>query len=283
MKLNLEEGVVECGGRRRPLGTRLAASRSEGRAPATRPPKRRLSPFPGQGGFTLFEVQLSITLTALLMIALLIGLRVANRAWRAGEGRIRLVHSAAERNAFVVQQISSLVPYRLTSNDPNLPGTFTVLQANADCLRFISSYSSVYRGRTGLVLVEYGLVGTARGELELALRETPVADNDILYHKIVLKVASDPETGLPVINYQPFSLRATDLLLMTGLSNAQFEYLNLHPKKSKVPLWQDDWQSSDEAPYPSAIRLRWGRGAGAGEMLMPVRAKLEPPLTTPVQ
>ena len=234
-------------------------------------------------GFTLFEVLLSISLTGLLMIALLIGLRVANRAWRAGEARLRLVHAAAERNAFVVEQISSLVPYRVTSSDPSLPGSFTVLQANAGCLRFISSYSSVYRSRTGLVLVEYGIVEASRGDVELALRETPVTDSDILYHKLVVKVTTDRDTGLPVINYQPFSLRATDLLLMTGLSEAWFEYLDLHPKKSKVPIWRQDWQSSDEAPYPAAIRLHWQREGQAGEAIMPVRAKLEPPATTPLQ
>jgi hypothetical protein len=141
----------------------------------------------------------------------------------------------------------------------------------------------VYRSRTGLVLVEYGIVEASRGDVELALRETPVTDSDILYHKLVVKVTTDRDTGLPVINYQPFSLRATDLLLMTGLSEAWFEYLDLHPKKSKVPIWRQDWQSSDEAPYPAAIRLHWQREGQAGEAIMPVRAKLEPPATTPLQ
>ena len=226
-------------------------------------------------GFTLFEALLSITLTGFLMIALLIGLRVANRAWRTGEARLRLVHTAAERDAFIEQQISSLVPYRITSTDPNLPGTLTVLQASATCLRFISTYSSVYRSRTGLALVEYGIVDVSPGNVEVVLRETPVADNDILYHKIVLSVTSDPDTGLLVINYQPFSLKATDLRLMTGLTNAWFAYLDLHPKKGTV-AWRTDWHSGDEKAYPDAIRLRWERGNQSGEEVMPVRAKLTP-------
>ena len=72
---------------------------------------------------------LSLSLIGLLMLALLIGLRVASRAWRTGEARLRQVHAAAERNAFVVQQISSLVPYQVTRTDPDLPETFIVLQA----------------------------------------------------------------------------------------------------------------------------------------------------------
>ncbi len=229
-----------------------------------------------QRGFTLFEVLLSLTLTGFVMVTLLIGLRVANRAWRTGEARLRQVHTAAERNTFVVQQIASLVPYRVTTDDPHLPGTLTVLQASATCLRFVSSYSSVYRSRTGLVLVEYGIVGASRGNVEVALRETPVRDNDVLFHMLVRDVTNDPETGVPLINYQPFSLRAADLLLMKGLGDAWFEYLDLHPKKGAIPVWREDWKSSEEAPYPGAIRLRWELGDQRGEELIPVRAKLIP-------
>jgi hypothetical protein len=79
-----------------------------------------------------------------------------------------------------------------------------------------------------------------------------------------------------VINYQPFSLQATDLPLLTAIRAAWFEYLDLHPKKDTGPVWRLDWKSSEEAPYPEAIRLRWDRGGQAGEELIPVRATLIP-------
>jgi hypothetical protein len=235
---------------------------------------------PDQSGFTLFEVLLSITLTGFIMVALLIGMRVANRAWRTGEARLRQVHATAESNTFVVQQIASLVPYRVTTDDPHLPGTFTVLEALATCLRFVSTYSSVYRSRTGLVLVEYGIVEASPGNVEVALRETSVKDNDTLFHMLVRNVTNDPDTGVPLISYQPFSLRATDVLLMKGLGDAWFEYLDLHPRKGTVPIWRKDWKSSEEAPYPGAIRLRWELGDQTGEEVVPVHAKLIPLSTT---
>jgi hypothetical protein len=245
-----------------------------------RSPDHPITRSPDQMGFTLFEVLLSITLTGFVMVTLLIGLQVANRAWRTGEARLRQVHTAAESNTFAVQQIASLVPYRVTTNDPHLPGTFTVLEARGTCLRFVSTYSSVYRSHTGLVLVEYGIVEASPGNVEVALRETSARDNDVLFHMLVRNVTNDPQTGVPLINYQPFSLRATDLLLMKGLGDAWFEYLDLHPKKGAVPVWREDWKSSDEAPYPGAIRLRWKRGDQAGEEVVPVRAKLIPLSTT---
>jgi len=228
-------------------------------------------------GFTLFEVLLSLTLIGFLMVALLIGLRVASRAWRTGEARLRQAHAAAERNAFVVQQISSLVPYQVTSADLHLPGTFIVLQGSATCLRFVSSYSSAYRSRSGLVLAEYGIGEASPENVEVALRETPVGDSDVLFHRLVRNVTNDPETGAPSIDYQPFSLRATDLLLMTGLRAAWFEYLDLHPEKGGGPVWRENWKGREGAPYPEAIRLRWERGNQAGEEVIPVRAKPLPP------
>ena len=230
-------------------------------------------------GFTLFEVLLSISLIGFLMVALLVGLRVANRAWRTGEARLRQVHAEAERNAFVGEQISSLVPYHVTTTDPHMPGTFIVLQASSTCLRFVSSYSSVFRSRSGLVLAEYGIVEASSEYVEVALRETPVGDSDVLFHRLVRSVTNDPETGAPEIDYQPFSVRATDLPLMTGLRAAWFEYLELHPEKGTGPVWRQDWHSTEEAPYPEAIRLRWERGNQEGEEVIPVRAKFVPQST----
>jgi len=243
----------------------------------TRLPDHPITRSPDQAGFTLFEVLISMTLTGSLMVALLIGLRVANRSWRAGEARLRLVHATAERGSFIVEQISSMVPYRITLTDPRLPGTFTVLQANPACLRFVSTYSSVYRNTTGLVLVEYGIVPLLRGSVGVALRETPVGDNLVLCRKLIRSVTTDQDTGIPVINYQPFTLEESDLLLMVGLRAARFDYLDMHPQRGPGPIWRESWRSSDEAPYPEAVRLSWVDATQTGQVIMPIRAKPIPP------
>jgi len=66
---------------------------------------------------------------------------------------------------------------------------------------------------------------------------------------------------------------------MTGLRAAWFEYLELHPEKGTGPVWRQDWHSTEEAPYPEAIRLRWERGNQEGEEVIPVRAKFVPQST----
>jgi hypothetical protein len=285
MKAGSESGdrLIARSRERKPDRNRLIRRLGEGEPLFSRSPDHPITRSPDQTGFTLFEVLLSLTLIGFLMVALLVGLRVANRAWRTGEVRLRQVHAEAERNAFVVEQISSLVPYQVTSDDPNLPGTLIVLQGAATCLRFVSSYSSVYRARSGLVLVEYGIVEASPRTVEVALRETPVGDSAIIFHTLVQSVKNNPDTGATVINYQPFLVRPADLRLMTGLSAAWFEYLDLHPEKGTGagekgtdPIWRQHWMGTDEAPYPEAIRLRWERGNQAGEEVIPVRAKPVP-------
>ena len=240
--------------------------------PISGSPDHPIARSPDQTGFTLFEMLLSITLIGFLMVALLVGLRVASRAWRTGEAHLRQVHAEGERHAFVVEQISSLVPYQVTLSESELQGTFVILQASARCLRFVSSYSSGFRSRSGLILAEYGIVPVSPGNVEVALRETPVGDNEALLRRLIRSVTNDPETGVPRVDYQPFLLRGTDLPLMTGLGAAWFEYLE-QPKKGPGPVWRQDWKSTDEAPYPEAIRLRWRRGNQVEEELFPVLAK----------
>jgi hypothetical protein len=106
----------------------------------------------------------------------------------------------------------------------------------------------------------------------VVLRETPVGDNGVLLHSLVQSVGNDPDTMTAVIRYQPFSVRETDLPLMTGLEAAGFEYLQLHPKKDTGPVWLPDWKGTDKMPYPDAIRLRWVRGDQEEEEVFPVRA-----------
>jgi prepilin-type N-terminal cleavage/methylation domain-containing protein len=256
--------------------------RDRGKLASLNPESWVLNPAPS-AGFTLFEMLLSLTLIGLLMVALLIGLRVASRAWRTGEARLRQVHTEGERNAFIVRQISSLVPYKVTLDDPDAPGTFVILQASPKCLRFVSSYSSVFRSHSGLVLAEYGITETSARGAEVALRESLIRNNDALFHRVFLSLSSDPDTGEPVINYQPFVVRTTDVPLMTGLKDAWFEYLDLHPKKDTDPPWRPEWKGGDKKPYPDAIRLRWELGDQSGGEVFPVRAGfvMPPPVQPP--
>ena len=116
------------------------------------------------------------------------------------------------------------------------------------------------------------------------MRESLIRDNGALFHRVFQSLSSDPDTGEPEVIYQPFTERATDVLLMTGLRDASFEYLDLHPKKKDTgPIWRSEWKGEDKRPFPAAIRLRWERGGQSGGEVFPLRAEfvLPPPVPTP--
>ena len=227
-------------------------------------------------GFTLLEVVISISLMALLMVALLVGVRVANRAWQGGEARLRQVHVEGEREAFLVSQISSLVPYVVTSTDPDIPGKVTILEGTPSCLRFVTRYSSRFRNRAGLVLAEYAVVPTYPGPLGLALREVPVRNEQALPGHLIERIARDEDSGKMVVQYRPFLLERSDIKLLTGLDRAGFEYLDLHPKDGGEPRWLARWEGTPEIPYPAAIRLYWEQGGRETERVIPIRAQALP-------
>ena len=224
-------------------------------------------------GFTLLELVIAITLLAMMMAALVIGLRVGVRAWQSGEARLRTAHRERERGEFLARQVASLVPYAVDSTDQRLPGRFFILEATASRLRFLSSYASRGRGETGLTLVELAAVSRAPRRISLVLRETPAGEDGALLHRVIQQVARDAETGRTETIHQPFALRDTDLLLFEALAAAQFDYFGRRDANQPAG-WAPKWEGTPEAPLPAAVRLRWQRKTGEkGEEVYPIRAQ----------
>lgn len=228
-----------------------------------------------QNGFTLLELLIGITLMALVMTTALIGLRVASRAWQQGEDRLRLVHSDGERADFMAKQVASLVPYKVRSSDPELLGDFTILEAKSSRLRFLSTYGSRFRNRSGLLLVDYGLLGASRGRVDLFLRETPVLDDGALLHEVIQGVAADPDSGRMRITYRPFFRQDADLCLLRNLNAARFEYLVPDSEKGGAH-WVSDWPPEPDAAFPLAVRFAWEQDGHQEQAVYPIRARSFP-------
>jgi len=226
-------------------------------------------------GFTLLEMLISITLVGLLMVALVTGLHVANKAWQQGEARLDQVHAEEERERFMFQQIASLVPYQVSSTDPSVPGNFAILEAGPARLRFLTTSSSRAWNRSGRLLTEYALVPIPKEGFAVAVRETPVRDDAALLPMLIERVDQDPDTGNAVIVHRPFLLRASDLRLMTGLDDGGFEYLG-SLAAGKPPVWASNWEPTTEALFPEAVRFTWQRRGEREQFVIPIRARFLP-------
>jgi len=227
-------------------------------------------------GYTLLELVIGMTLMAMLMTAMVIGIGVGSRAWQRGEARLRQARRSEERTSFVAQQIASLVPYQVQSIDPDLPGVRPILEASRFRFRFVSTEGSRFRARSGLVLVEYVVVPWTPGTVALALHETPVVDDAVLLRRVIAGVGQDPDTGNPTLIYAAPAVAASDPRVMTGLRAVWFEYQDPHPKPGDPP-WVSDWHGRPEAPFPGAVLLRWRQVTGeVGEEVFPLRAQVLP-------
>ncbi len=223
-------------------------------------------------GYTLLEMLISISLIGLLMVSLVVAVHVANKALQQGQAKLLQVHAEEERSQFMLQQISSLVPYRVTSTDPELPGDFCILEADSDRLSFLSTCGTRNWGRSGLLLDEYALVRARDGSLTLALREIPVRDDKTLLRLLIARLSFDPDTGKTMIVYEPFFLRDSDVRVMTGLRDGWFEYFGA-PAAVKAPVWDSHWEPRPDALYPQAVRVSWLRGDQHEESVVPIRAR----------
>jgi len=226
-------------------------------------------------GFTLLELLIGITLLALVMTTVLIGLRVASRAYQQGEDRLRRVYIDEERADFMAKQVASLAPYKVRSTDPKLQGEFAIVEAKPFCFRFLTTYGSHYRNRSGLILVEYGLVGEPGKKVGLFLRESPVQDDGELLHRVIQEVAADPDTGKMVTTYRPFFRQGSDLGLRIDLNAARFEYL-VPDSQNEQAHWVSELLPDLQVPYPWAVRLLWEQDGQRGQVTFPIRAHTFP-------
>lgn len=229
-------------------------------------------------GYTLLELVIGMALMSVLMTALVIGIGIGSRAWQRGEARLRQSRGEAERTSFVLGQIASMVPYRVRSNDSDLAGQWPILEASPFRFRFVSTEGSRYRDQSGLLLVEYAVVRSSSGDIEVALDESPVRDDAILLRRVIDHIEADPETGKRVIVFGPSAIHPGDFRVMTGLRAARFDYLDPEPKPGQPARWVPEFEGRPNLAFPAAVRLRWLRvGQTQVEMqVFPLRAQVPP-------
>ncbi len=68
--------------------------------------------FKPQGGFTLIELIIAITIVSMIMAIILGGMRLSIRAWEVGEGRVEVYQTGRVILERMSQEIKSIYPYR---------------------------------------------------------------------------------------------------------------------------------------------------------------------------
>ncbi|MEJ5367947.1 MAG: prepilin-type N-terminal cleavage/methylation domain-containing protein [Bryobacteraceae bacterium] len=206
-----------------------------------------------QGGLTLIEVLLAVTLVALLSSGMLYALRAGLTAMEAAERRIGSLRRAAGAQRILRQQIAGFLPVMARcGGSPVQEGGPPVMffQGLPGVARFVTRYSIQGGARGRPQVVELFVAPRPEGGVRLLVNEIPYT-GPAGAGFLCAPPAPDPATGgfLPVFPApQP---GPGSFVLADRLAACRFLYLEddgLSPAR-----WVEAWRRPDL--WPSAIRV----------------------------
>jgi prepilin-type N-terminal cleavage/methylation domain-containing protein len=181
-----------------------------------------------EAGFTLLELLISMTILALIFVAVLGAIRVGSKSWESGE--LRAEENQRTRTLYdtLARDLTMLYPLRVKSQDPNKD--VVVFRGKPDSLSFATlpqsygaePFSHMIRIVTYTVEPDRGLV------------------SDESYPLIGAEGASSLQEG---------RIKGLD----ERVSEARFRYLvpEGRPEEKLAPTWRDIWDPSQDQTVPS--------------------------------
>ena len=181
-----------------------------------------------QGGFTLLEMLVAITVLALLMIALTQGVRTSFAFWASQSRRSGEV-TELDATARVLRNLLTDIPIRPAPSGANQVSI--LLEGHPSLITFVGDLPT-------------GFGDTRRAKVTIALRgEDLVLDWTPHRHEI----ASSPEP------------RPAEVLLLQGVKSLEFAYWGDPGATGNAATWLPEW-ISPAIPELIRVRLRFGKG-----------------------
>ena len=202
-----------------------------------------------EGGFTLLELLVSMTVVSLLSVTILFGWRIAAGAWGRANQLIEEQRRIAATHQLLEDQMAEMFSYT-----PWLQrGATTVFfQGERQTARFLSRYSLANRSRSGLYRIEYQIAEASDGTHELLMNELPLWNPD---DSGLLLVGAEQNPAGPLLRFAPFERGPETRVLLEGLLDSHFEYYRPQGPAGSGG-WVTEWISrGNELPRAMAIRM----------------------------
>jgi len=183
-------------------------------------------------GFTLLELIIALTITAVIVVIIFGALRVGIRAWEKGEKDVDIRQRQRIVLDLIKRQLASTCVSEVWGKDQQL----VPLKGDNKSIEFVSYIPMVPGNRFGMVYVRY------------AVRQNRQDDKEHLtfYEKNI--TVNDNKIGLDNPDESDFSE------LLSGMKSIVFEYLKSRPSE-EASIWQKSWDPAVDEGVPRAVRM----------------------------
>jgi len=214
---------------------------------------------PAARGFTLMELLVSMTLMSILALAVFFGFRIGFNAWNKSENameKTRRVHIALD---LLSRQIGSLVPCYTKQKAEETPLDLPVYQGVTNGMRFVSTFSALYRGAGGARLVEYFLTPSADDQtITFWVNERELPGDTVLSDWMFASISRETD-GSPLVAFKEFVRQPEAIPLIENLKTAEFRYLERLHSDAPAGAVESPQLTTSKSPWPAGveIKLRW--------------------------
>jgi general secretion pathway protein J len=194
----------------------------------------------GSSGFTLIEVLISITITAILVTIIFMAFRLGSRAWERGEQNLEPMQRQRAVLNLLQKQLSSIC----TCNISRMEGKPSLLQGTPAEMTFLSNTSIIPGSGPGIVKVTYRIMTDKENKSESLL----VHEESLSYMPVTPPPsATTGQNGFKV--------------LLANYYSIQFEYFEASPA-TNAPYWQEKWKAEQKNKFPGAVKITLVRKDG---------------------
>jgi len=196
-----------------------------------------------QRGFTLLELLLSVSLTAVVLTLLLTAVRLTERAWRRGNERLAVVAENLAAGEAIQVQMSSAIPRQINTQYEQRPLRLISFEGDSKQVRFLSNYSWEGGRNFGLWMVSYRIKEEQDGKEQLVVSETGLTEEPRLVSFLMENQPSQEQA-------RAFGDRADDI-----------ELSYLRPAAPGSPaVWIKQWKCDEQKQLPRGVHILWQNG-----------------------
>jgi len=188
------------------------------------------------GGFTLVEIMIAVTLTALIALAVWGVLRISIASWTRGTAEMDANQRHRATMDLVEKQLASIYPL-VPPVDLQSGAVLTPVFAGTEsAMQFVTLSALRSRDNPGMAVVTYEAVRKDAGDYALVEREVRYLGGD------------------PALEEGPPAEEVPAATLFDGLESVTFEYCD--PGTAELPMqWVRDWSAKDKGSLPAAISV----------------------------